>query len=69
MTATKKQMCAKTAMALEEAKAIRAKQYEHKDKRILAMVADGVPKSHIEAALRVSDRYINKVLARAAVKS
>jgi FixJ family two-component response regulator len=51
---------------LEEAKTIRAQQYAHKDKRILAMVADGVPKSHIESALRVSDRYINKVLARAA---
>ena len=54
---------------LADARAIRAQKYAHKDKHILAMVADGVPKSHIEAALRVSDRYINKVLARAAVKS
>lgn len=54
---------------LAEARAIREQQYAQKDKRILAMVADGVPKSHIEAALRVSDRYINKVLARAAVTS
>lgn len=49
---------------LADARAIRAQKYAHKDKQILAMVADGVPKSHIEAALRVSDRYINKVLAR-----
>lgn len=54
---------------LADARAIRAQKYAHKDKQILAMVADGVPKSHIESALRVSDRYINKVLARAAVKS
>lgn len=54
---------------LAEARAIREQQYAQKDKRILAMVKDGVPKSHIEAALRVSDRYINKVLARAAVTS
>lgn len=61
-------MGAKTAMALEEAKAIRAKQYEHKDKRIRSMVADGTPKTEIMKSLGVSHKYIQKVLARAGGK-
>ena len=68
MTATKKQMCAKTEMALEEAKAIRAKQYEYKDRRILSMLADGMTKQDVVTALGVSHKYIQKVLARAGGK-
>lgn len=50
---------------LEEAKKLRAERYAHKDKRILSMIADGVPKSEIKKTLRTSDHYIAKVLARA----
>lgn len=55
-----------TLRALEEAKTIRTQRYAHKDKRILSMIADGVPKSEIKKTLRTGDHYIAKVLARSA---
>lgn len=58
-----------TALALNEAKALRAKKYAEKEKGVREMFAAGVPKKRIEAVLRVSHQYIQKVLARAEVKS
>lgn len=52
--------------ALEQAKTRRSEAYAHKDRRIMAMLADGVPKSDIQSALRVSYQYIQKVVARGA---
>lgn len=50
---------------LEEAKRARAEHYAHKDKRIIALVAEGIPMKQIKKTLRTSDHYIAKVLARA----
>lgn len=55
---------AKMAAALEEAKAIRAKEYAYKDKRILSMLKDGATKKEVVSTLHVSHQYIAKVLAR-----
>lgn len=60
-------MGAKTAMALEEAKAIRAKQYAYKDRRIVSMLKEGVTKQEVIETLHVSGKYITKVLKREGV--
>lgn len=62
-------MGAKMAMALDEAKEIRAKQYAYKDKRILAMLKDGATKKEVIDTLHTSHQYIKQVLARAGGKS
>ena len=49
---------------LEEAKKLRAERYAHKDKRIIALIAEGRPRKEIKKTLRTSDHYIAKVLAR-----
>lgn len=51
---------------MEEAKRRRAEHYAHKDKRIIALVAEGRPRKEIKKTLRTSDHYIAKVLARSA---
>lgn len=61
-------MGAKMAMAMEEAKALRAKAYALKDKRILAMLKNGATKKEVMATLHTSHDYIAKVLARAGGK-
>lgn len=53
------------ARDMEEAKRLRAEHYAHKDKRIRALVKEGVPRKQIKKTLRTSDHYIAKVLARA----
>lgn len=61
-------MGAKTAMAMEEAKALRAKAYALKDKRIVAMLKNGATKKEVMDTLHTSHDYIAKVLAREAAK-
>lgn len=51
---------------MEEAKRLRAEHYAHKDKRIVALVAEGIPRKQIKKTLHTSDHYIAKVLARSA---